>query len=151
MEATISPYCYPGMRGVRAKRKGDPVNPAEIISRVCEAFGVTQKQMELPTRQKNILTARQVVMFILMKHTALGCVAIGKLFNRDHTTVLHACGKIKDDMTTYPEFGHFMEDMVYGRSVISRGEALPVVVMPHRRLPGVYSNAGYINLQKKYV
>jgi chromosomal replication initiator protein len=51
------------------------------------------------TRKKEVIKPRQVIMFILREDFNISYPAIGeKLGGRDHTTVMHSCEKIKNDM-----------------------------------------------------
>lgn len=71
---------------------------SEIIRCAAEQFGVTEKQVLGNRREKNILFARKVAMYLIRTevvafdtHAPISYPAIGKIFNKDHSTVLHAC------------------------------------------------------------
>ena len=78
---------------------------AELIQKIIRStgrrFGVKVSDMRGPSRRKNTVLARATAMFILREVTSLSLVEIGKLFrNRDHSTVLHACDKIRKQVRT---------------------------------------------------
>lgn len=59
------------------------------IVRVSQAFGVSSTDLMSNKRQKHIAIARQAAFLLLRQHSYLSLAAIGELFGRDHTTVLH--------------------------------------------------------------
>lgn len=72
-------------------------NPEVIIRVVSEHFKVTPAQLKNDRRFRNIVTARQIAMYLVKKHTDYSLKDIGDLFgNRDHTTVIHSVGKVED-------------------------------------------------------
>lgn len=64
-----------------------------IVGIVAKEFGVTTDDVFARTRVPQIALARQVAMFLL-REMSLSSVDIGYIFERDHTTVLHACEQI---------------------------------------------------------
>lgn len=60
---------------------------SELVSR---QFRVSMKDMQSRSRKRTLTFPRQVAMFLSRKHTDESLADIGKLFNRDHSTVLHA-------------------------------------------------------------
>lgn len=74
------------------------VNSRQIISRVCEVFHVTYDELKCKSRVTKFVYARQACMYFLSKNTAMTLTAIGVIFNRDHTTVIHAVQHIQDLM-----------------------------------------------------
>ncbi len=53
-------------------------------------FKVSVQEMQSRSRKKALTFPRQVAMYLSRKHTQESLVDIGKVFNRDHSTVLHA-------------------------------------------------------------
>lgn len=53
-------------------------------------FNVSIKELQSKSRKKVISFPRQVAMYLARKYTDQSLVEIGKVFNRDHSTVLHA-------------------------------------------------------------
>ncbi len=74
-----------------------------ILKRVAAAFGVTEKELLGTSRLRGVLRPRQVAMYLVRELTGLSLPRIGVAFDRDHTTVLHACrkvaGELEDDAT----------------------------------------------------
>ena len=71
----------------------------EIVKVVCDFYSIDEDHVYEKTRRKEILKPRQVAMFILREDFNISYPTIGqKLGGRDHTTVMHSCDKIKEDM-----------------------------------------------------
>jgi chromosomal replication initiator protein len=70
------------------------VNQILTAAMICELvsgqFNVSVKELQSKSRKNTITTPRQIAMYLARKHTEESLVDIGKTFNRDHSTVLHA-------------------------------------------------------------
>lgn len=72
------------------------VSVKNIIAKIADFYGVDESSMYAKTRRREIVRPRQVIMYILREDFNLSYPAIGSVFGgRDHTTVIHACEKIK--------------------------------------------------------
>jgi chromosomal replication initiator protein len=71
-----------------------------LIKRVTSDFyGIKLDDMTAKTRTKEIAMARQVAMYLTRTMTTASLPKIGEEFGgRDHTTVMHACDKIIEEM-----------------------------------------------------
>ena len=59
-------------------------------------FNVSATELASKSRTKDIAYARQICMYLARELTNMSLPKIGESFgNRDHTTVMHACDKIK--------------------------------------------------------
>lgn len=78
----------------------------ERIQRVvAEYFNVSNNDMRAKKRTKKVAYPRQVAMFLSRELTKLPLTEIGGLFGgRDHSTVIHACEKIENDIKKNPHF-----------------------------------------------
>ena len=56
---------------------------------------MTRSQLLGPQRTRRLVRPRHVAMFLVRKHTGESLPDIGRRFDRDHTTVHHACNKIE--------------------------------------------------------
>jgi len=74
----------------------------EIVSLVENNFGVSRLELESKSRKSNIAWARQVAMYLARNYTLLSLEQIGKVFGRNHATVIHAFSKVKNKMENYP-------------------------------------------------
>ncbi len=71
----------------------------EVVSTVAEFYNIEPQLIYDKTRKKEIIKPRQIIMYILREDFNISYPTIGeKLGGRDHTTVMHSCEKIKNDM-----------------------------------------------------
>lgn len=75
-------------------------SPREIISQVAKAHELTVEAVTGPSRKRAVVEARWEAMRRLKAETKLSTPQIGALFNRDHTTVLHALGTLKHSVAS---------------------------------------------------
>ncbi len=72
---------------------------------VCDYFGLPVDQIHAKTRKREVVQARQVVMYFSKKHTKSSLATIGlQCGNKDHATVLHACKTIANLIDTDKQF-----------------------------------------------
>ncbi len=70
-----------------------------IIAMTSEQFGVTVEDLCGSSRNRNLTQARQIAMYLCREMTDLSLPRIGQAFgNRDHTTVMHADRKIREQI-----------------------------------------------------
>lgn len=67
-----------------------------VLKSVADFFNISAGDLVKRSRKKEVVKPRQVAMFLLREETKLSFPEIGqKLGGRDHSTVIHACEKIK--------------------------------------------------------
>lgn len=72
---------------------------SDVVDKVAQYFDVDTGSIYEKTRRKEIVKPRQIIMYILREDFQVSYPAIGqKLGGRDHTTVIHSCEKIKNDL-----------------------------------------------------
>lgn len=75
----------------------------DIVSVIAEFYNLDDQSIYEKTRRKEIVKARQMIMFILREDFNISFPLIGqKLGGKDHTTVIHSCTKIKTDLQNDP-------------------------------------------------
>ena len=73
-----------------------PRTPDEMLNEMASYFGLTVDALRGKSRQRDLVTSRQVSMYVFRELTDLSYPAIARLFGgRDHTTVIHAVEKIQ--------------------------------------------------------
>lgn len=77
-------------------------HPAYIEQVVCTYLEVHPKTLGGVKRTRDIVFARQVIMFLIRRYSTLSLVNIGKRYNKDHTTVIHSLRTIGNLMETDP-------------------------------------------------
>ena len=70
--------------------------PSLIISEVGRFYNIDEATLRGTLKNKGTAEARQMAMYLIRKMTNLSLPDIGKEFNRDHTTVIHAVRKIEN-------------------------------------------------------
>ncbi len=71
----------------------------EIIKIIADFYNIHEESIYEKTRKKEIIKPRQLTMYILREDFNISYPSIGeKMGGRDHTTVIHSCEKIKNDL-----------------------------------------------------
>lgn len=82
---------------LRSSQKSISIN--DIKKTVCEYYNVKISDLSSKSRKKIFVHPRQIAMYLSSALTSKSSIVIGDEFGgRDHTTVLHACKKIDDDI-----------------------------------------------------
>jgi len=72
-----------------------PITPQLILEETAKQFGFTVEEIISKHRQRPLVTARQIAMYVMRELTDLSYPNIAREFGgRDHTTVIHAVEKI---------------------------------------------------------
>lgn len=75
------------------------VKPQEVIKTVADHFHIKQIVIRGKSRIKSVVKARHVAMYLMKEKLVLSYTDIGTYFSdRDHTTCMHAVGKIEKDL-----------------------------------------------------
>ncbi len=71
----------------------------DVVKIVSEFYNISEAAIYEKTRKKEVVKPRQVIMYILREDLNISYPSIGeKMGGRDHTTVIHSCEKIKEDI-----------------------------------------------------
>lgn len=74
-------------------------SPQTVLKAVADFYDLSLADLIKRSRKKEVVKPRQVAMFLLREETKLSFPEIGqKLGGRDHSTVIHACEKIKGEI-----------------------------------------------------
>ncbi|MBX4209395.1 chromosomal replication initiator protein DnaA [Candidatus Parcubacteria bacterium] len=75
------------------------VSVKDIVKIVSDFYNIEENNIYEKTRKKEVVKPRQVIMYLLREDMNISYPSIGeKLGGRDHTTVIHSCEKIKEDI-----------------------------------------------------
>ncbi len=86
------------MIGIKQEK---PLTSSLIKRKASEYFNISTTELDSKTRTKEVAYARQIAMYLVRELTNISLPKIGETFgNRDHTTVMHACDKIKGLLKT---------------------------------------------------
>lgn len=71
----------------------------DVVEKVAQFFKIESASIYEKTRRKEVVKPRQLIMYILREDFGVSYPTIGqKLGGRDHTTVIHSCEKIKNEL-----------------------------------------------------
>ena len=68
----------------------------EIQKKVAEHFNISVKEMQSSRRARTVARPRQIAMYLAKLLTSRSLPEIGRKFDRDHTTVMHAVRKVEE-------------------------------------------------------
>ncbi len=88
------------------------VTAERIVSRVAKKYGVTVDEVYGRKRTKHIASARNISIYIIRKVTDLSFPAIGKLFDRDYSTIISAKDSVEKIMKSSPLFAMEINDLI---------------------------------------
>lgn len=94
---------YMALPGLKTKYRFPPhvsIKGNLIESMVSEYYAIEIEDMVGRKRDRDIVTARHVSMWLLRKYTVNSLKKIGLLFNRDHTSTIHAVKHIDELLET---------------------------------------------------
>jgi len=77
----------------------------QIKKVIGDHYGLKIEELKAKKRTKNVVYPRQIAMYLTRELTDLSLPRIGEAFGgRDHTTVLHACDKINNELKQDEQF-----------------------------------------------
>lgn len=86
------------------------ITPSFIVKVVAEHFGVSQEDIISKKRNSEYVIPRQICMYMIREHTTTSLDNIAKMLNKkDHTTILHGCKKIENEIEKNPDIKNKIE------------------------------------------
>ncbi len=83
-----------------------------IQKEVADYYNMSVSELKAKKRNKNILFPRQLAMYLARQMTKLSLPEIGQAFGgKDHTTVLHSCKKIEQDISMDQDLKNIIEKL----------------------------------------
>jgi chromosomal replication initiator protein len=80
------------------------VSVKEVVKAVASFYNIEEDSIYNKTRRQEVVKPRQLTMYILREDFSVSFPSIGqKLGGRDHTTVIHSCEKIKNELKNNSE------------------------------------------------
>ena len=71
----------------------------DVVRIISDFYNIKEESIYEKTRHKEVIKPRQIIMYILREDFSISYPSIGqKLGGRDHTTVIHSCEKVKNDI-----------------------------------------------------
>jgi len=79
----------------------------DVVSIVANHFHLEKSDLTGSARRKEIMIPRQICMYLIRKELEKSFESIGDIFGgRSHTTVMHACSKIRNNLPTDQKLTH---------------------------------------------
>lgn len=101
------------LKEILSGAKPRPVTIPSIQEIVASHFGTKIADMKGKRRSRAVAFPRQVAMYLSREMTDASLPRIGEEFGgRDHTTVMHACDKVRKDMQADPSFAHTIRSLM---------------------------------------
>jgi chromosomal replication initiation ATPase DnaA len=88
----------------------------QIAEKVCNYYQIKYGQMMSKYRGEEVTLARQMTMYFTKEKTNLNGEEIGKIFNRDRTTVLYSIQKIREQLSN--KFDDTIKTDIFNLNVI---------------------------------
>lgn len=95
---------------VRENNEAVPT-PDIIISEVARYFAMEEAVLRGPSRSRQIVSSRNIAMYLIRNITGLSTIEIGKIFGRDHTTALHSLDQVTEKLETDPSVSQAIKDI----------------------------------------
>lgn len=83
----------------------------QIIKIVCQVMDVHIDTLPMKTRKREIVTCRQMTYLFLSLYFGYSLTYLGRLFNQDHATVVHAKKNILDLIESSKEIRSYYEQI----------------------------------------
>lgn len=80
-----------------AAQNAETIDAGRIIDCVCKFYGLKKEELLGRKRTKDIALARQIAMYLITEILSMPQEAIGRIFNKDHSTVIYAKKQIADE------------------------------------------------------
>ena len=76
------------------------VTVSKIFSAIYDKYGISRDEITGLKRSQNIVSVRHIAVYLIREITEMSQTNIGKIFNRDHTTVIASIEKVEKKMKT---------------------------------------------------
>lgn len=98
--------------GAASARRSHRVRPQAVINKTAQYFNYKVAELTGTSRKAPLTAARHAAMYLLYDELSLPYVQIGELFGgRDHTTVIHAVEKIKEELKSNSSLAKSLADI----------------------------------------
>ena len=91
----------------------EPINVTvdKIFSAVFNKYNVSKEELLGQKRTKDIAHARHISIYLIREITEMSFPSLGKLFNRDHTTMIESCKRVSNDVAKDPLFSMELSEL----------------------------------------
>ncbi len=83
-----------------------------IIEEIAKKFSITPEEIKGKKRSQDVAMARHVAIYTIREVTGMAYKSIGKIFDRDHTTIMSSIDVVKGEMDVDAGFEHEINALV---------------------------------------
>ncbi len=125
-----SPSSQPTYRVVEKKQyRTRDLN--DVIETLARQLGSRKSVIEEHTRNAATVRARDIIMYLLREYAGMSYPAIGRLIDRDHTTVIHAHSKLKQRFEENPDLEKDLMPLIETvKSIKERRDKIESAIIP---------------------
>jgi len=110
--ATPKYYVFPGINNDRViSEKIMRLSPEEIIKVIADYFEITAVNIRNKERYRKFAYPRHISIYFMKKYGLMASTQIGRILNRDHTTILHSLDIVKNWIDTKDEMIDKINDL----------------------------------------
>jgi chromosomal replication initiator protein len=84
----------------------------KILSSVSAHYRLTVEDLKSRKRTSNIAFARHVSIYLIKKFTDRSLPAIGRVFSRDHTTIINSIETVEKKLASDPSFENEIQELM---------------------------------------
>ena len=100
------------LRKIIKQVENEDITAEDILKAVSAKTGIRLSDIKSHKKNKNIVLSRQIAMYLTRKMTTLSFPDIGeKVGGRDHSTVIYATNKIRQNMESDPSLKNMIEEI----------------------------------------
>ena len=93
----------------KTEEKTDKAN--FIINEIGRIYELDKNYYKMHSRKADLIKARQIAMYFIRHYTKFSLEGIGKLFNKDHSTILNSIRKTSNYIETDVNYGLEMANL----------------------------------------
>ena len=87
-------------------KQNPPNDYQQVLINACKICDITMDELKGKARNRHLIVARHICFYILRNDFALSLVEIGRIFNRHHSSIIHAI-KNMDFIIENPTFNKY--------------------------------------------
>lgn len=88
---------------ISSAKTGGNIRIEDIIRATCQYLEVDKQAIESKAKNRKLVEARQIAMYLCAKYTKASLKEIGKHFKKDHSTVIYSRNSIQSAIDIYPD------------------------------------------------
>lgn len=100
------------LAGFLSGKESPEVTIERIIDEIAKKFSVTPEEIKGKKRSKDVAMARHVAIYTIRKATDMSLKSIGKIFDRDHTTMMSSLDVVEAEMEADAGFEHEVNSII---------------------------------------